>query len=138
LEEYKMLLAVAENFKKYTLEALPTLLEKIAYISSLQNENGSYTHWGLSRIFGEQKAQKAIQSAHSQLVLDALRSPIRSLCRQYEIALEETKHPDLLNPESLELKAPATGDELLSAHLRLVEESLAVVADRKAAPPKAA
>ena len=128
---------VAEDFKKYTLRSLPTLLERLAYVSSLQSEEGRYVHWGLSRIFGDQRAQKAIRAAHSELALETLRAPIRTLYQDYRTAAEHTQHPDLLKPEALNLSAPASGDELLSAHLRLVQESLVTVADQTAIQPAA-
>lgn len=133
-----MFLKVAEDFKKYTLEALPTLVEKLAYVSSLQNEDGRYAHWGLSRLFGDQRAQKAIRTVHSELALEVLRAPVRDLCHEYCVAAEETEHPELLNPQSMQLKAPATDDELLSAHLRLIQKSLVAVAARTLASQSAA
>lgn len=123
-----MLLKVVEDFKKYTLQALPTMVEKLAYISSLQNEQGRYNHWGLSRIFGDNRAQNAIKTAHSELALQLIRAPIRNLYSEYQSAVEQSRQADLLQPESFVLRAPANDDELLSAHLRLVQESLVAVA----------
>lgn len=133
-----MLLKVVEDFKKYTLQALPTILEKLAYISSLQNEEGRYIHWGLSRIFGDLKAQKAIRAVHSDLAVELLRIPLRNLYGEYRAAAEQTVRPELLKPESFALKAPVSDDELLSAHLRLVQKSLVAVAGRTIANQPAA
>src|SRR5690242_3142287 len=41
-----MPLSAAEDFKRRSLGALPTLLERLAYICSL-HADGSYAHWGL-------------------------------------------------------------------------------------------
>lgn len=134
-----MLLKVVEDFKKYTLQALPTLVEKLAYISSLQNEeDGRYIHWGLSRIFGDQKAQKAIRTVHAELALEALHLPIRNLYQEYRVATEQSIQPELLKPESLRFKAAANDDELLSAHLRVVQKSLVAVAAQATASQVAA
>lgn len=133
-----MLLKVADDFKKYTLQALPTLIEKLAYISSLQSEDGRYTHWGLSRIFGDHKAQKAIRTVHSELALEALRLPLRSFYQEYRTAAEHTVQPQLLEPESLRFNAPASDDELLSAHLQVVQKSLVAVAAQAIASQPAA
>lgn len=126
-----MLLKVAEDFRKYTLQAFPTLVEKLAYISSLQNQQGGYTHWGLSRIFGDHRAQKAIRTVHSELALEVLRRPISAL-------YQELQQPERLNSEFLRLKAPSSHDELLSAHLQLVQESLVAVAAQTTASQPAA
>lgn len=127
-----MFFNVAEDFKKRTLTALPTLLEKLAYISSLQSSQGRYIHWGLTRSFGDYKAQKGISAIHSELALKLIRLPIRGLYRDYRNAAEKTEHPDLLKPEALSLKAPSNGDELLSSHLRLIQHSLVAVAEQQA------
>lgn len=121
-----------EDFKKYTLRSMPTLVEKLAYVSSLQREEGRYVHWGLSRIFGDQRAQKAIRAVHSELALEMARAPIRTLYQEYRTSAKHTQYPELLKPEAFTLKAPASDDELLSAHLRLVQESLAAVAGQTA------
>ena len=133
-----MLLRVDDDFKKYTLDALPTLVEKVAYISSLLNGEGRYAHWGLSRIFGEQRAQKAIRTVHSDLALELARLPIRSLYGEYSVAAERSPRPELLKPESFALKAPISDDELLSAHLQLVQQSLLAVAAQTIANQPAA
>jgi len=132
-----MLCNVAEDFKKYTLTALPTLLEKLIYISSLQS-GGRYQHWGLTRTFGESRAQKGIGSVHSELATQLIRIPLRNIYREYCEAAETKVHSQLLNPESLTLKAPSNGDELLSSHLRLIQHSLAAVAGRSHSSHQAA
>ena len=131
-----MLFNVAEDFKRYTLNALPTLLEKMAYISSLQNTEGRYRHWGLSRLFGDHRAQKGIGSVHSELAMNLIRVPIRSIYREYSD--QRGEHPEFLEPESLSLKAPASGDELLSVHLQLIQGSLVAVAAHESASHSAA
>lgn len=124
-ETDEMFLKIAEDFKNYTLQALPTLVEKLAYISALQNQDGSYTHWGLSRSFGDQKTQKAIRAAHSELLLELLRRPINSL--HAELSSVRDSQPEGLKSGLMKLSAPSTHDALLSVHLRLVHESLVAV-----------
>jgi hypothetical protein len=133
-----MFFNVAEDFKRNTLKVLPTLLEKVAYISSLQGEDGRYMHWGLSRIFGDLKAQQGIGSVHSDLAMQLIRIPVRNLYGDYAKAAEEGKHPQLLDAEHFSLRAPANGDELLSAHLQLVRDSLVAVAAQESTSQQAA
>ena len=133
-----MLFNVAEDFKRYTLKALPTLLEKLAYISSLQSSEGGYKHWGLSRVFGDHKAQKGIASVHSELAMNLIRIPIRRIYKEYHIAAQRAEHPELLHPDSLTLKAPSNGDELLSVHLQLIRGSLVAVAAHEPSTHQAA
>ncbi len=119
-----------DDFKKNTLRALPTLVEKLAYICSLQTKDGTYKHWGLSRVFGEKKAHQALEALHAEFATELTHLPIREIYEEYERASRQSANPQLLNPESLELKAPANDDELLSAHLQLIQHSIASVAER--------
>src|SRR5258707_892425 len=63
-----MTISAAEDFKKRSLGALPTLLERLAYICSL-HADGSYAHWGLTRAFGNRLAQEAILKVHSDMAV---------------------------------------------------------------------
>ena len=123
-----MISNATDDFKNHTLRALPTLVEKLAYICSLQTETGDYRHWGLSRVYGEKRAHQAIESIHAEMAEELVRIPIREIYEEYQQAVEKPAQPVLLRPESLVLKPPTNDDELLSAHLQLIQESLAAVA----------
>ncbi len=123
-----MILNATDDFKKRTLSALPTLLEKLAYICSLQTDSGDYTHWGMNRTFGRESACQAIQSAHSEMACALISVPIQSIYDQFLVAAEKPENSQLLNPESFVLKSPSNDDELLSAHLRLIQNSVASLA----------
>ena len=123
-----MISSATEDFKKHTLRALPTLVEKLAYICSLQTETGEYRHWGLIRVYGEKRAHQALEGIHAEMAQELVRIPIRDIYQEYQHAVEQPAQPALLRPETLTLKPPANDDELLSAHLQLIQESLAAVA----------
>ena len=108
---------------------LPTLVEKLAYICSLQTDEGDYRHWGLSRVYGPKRAHQAIESIHAEMAEQLVRIPIREIYQEYQHAVEKPVTPELLRPESLVLKAPTNDDELLSAHLQLIQASLVAVAE---------
>lgn len=126
-----MNLSAIEDFKKRSLHALPTLLERLAYICSLQNEDGQYEHWGLTRAFGHRLAQDAVLRAHTETSMELIRVPLRELYEEYQQAVSRQEGRQVINPESLVLKSPVSGDELLSAHLRLLQDSVAAVAHRE-------
>ena len=42
-------------------------------------KDGEYKHWGLSRVYGDLPAKKAIAQTHRQLVSQVLATPIKSL-----------------------------------------------------------
>lgn len=53
------------------------IVGKIEYVASLrQAGSGSYSHWGLTRAYGEQAAQQALAEAHRLLFLKLLRTPL--------------------------------------------------------------
>lgn len=125
-----------EDFKERSLGALPTLLERLAYICSLETEAGAYDHWGLKRVFGSRSAQDAILKAHTETAMELIRVPLRDIYREYQEAVARPEGPQVLDPESLVLKAPLNGDELLSAHLDLVQSSIAAVSRQERTNPR--
>lgn len=125
-----------EDFKQRTLAALPTLLEKLAYLCSLQTPEGTYRHWGMTRTFGYEPAQQALYTAHLDTSRELVRSSLREICRDYEQSWQRSQTPA---PESLLLDAPVSAAEpLLSAHLRLLQDSVQAVALQERSGPQAA
>ncbi len=122
-----MIFKAAEDFKKRTLGALPTLVEKVAYICSLQTGSGGYVHWGFTRAFGNRPTQEAIYAAHMETSANLIQVPVREIYQEYQEAVVRSQS-DFLDPNSFVLKAPVNGDGLLSAHLHLVQESVVALA----------
>jgi hypothetical protein len=120
-----MIRKAKDDFQGRTLAALPTLLEKLAYICSLQTAEGKYEHWGLTRVFGEGPAQEAIGAAHAETAAELTRLPVREIYRELLNAMENPMNAETLKPDSFVLKAPVKDDGLLSAHLQLIQNSLA-------------
>jgi hypothetical protein len=113
-----------DDFKNRTLRALASLLERLAYVCSLRNPDGTYAHWGLQQSLGEARANATIRGIHADLAAEATRTSIRELSRQYESSNIPQRGP-------LTLNAPFSGDELLSDHLRLIQDSVTAVADSR-------
>ena len=128
-----MIFKAKEDFKARTLSALPTLLEKLAYICTLQTPAGDYRHWGMSRVFGEAEAQDAIAAAHLDAATDLIRVPIREIYTEFVDSVNAPLNSTSFTPETLVLRAPANDDGLLAAHLRLIQDSVAALVqqDRK-------
>lgn len=69
-----------EDLLGTTLAGVAGVLGKIEYVASLRDSAaGAYSHWGLSRAYGEQAAQQAFAEAHRLLFLRLLRTPLRTL-----------------------------------------------------------
>jgi hypothetical protein len=126
-----MIFRAQESFKKRTLSPLPTLLERLAYICSLQLSDGQYRHWGLARAYGERAAHDAIRTTHRELAASMTQSPLREIYLEYEQAVGRKDGPEVLRPESFVLNAPANDDALLSAHLRFLQDSVKALAHQE-------
>jgi hypothetical protein len=133
-----MLLKATEDFKQRSLGVLPTLLERLAYICSLQTLEGEYRHWGMARTHGPRMAQHAILTAHVETAMELVQSPIREIYEEYQQAVCRVNGPEVLGPESLILKAPVSDDGLLSAHLRLLQNSVQALAHQERTTPQVA
>lgn len=133
-----MILKATDDFRQRSLGVLPTLLEKLAYICSLQTTNGEYRHWGLSRTYGDREAQQAICVTHIETATELIQSPIREIYQEYQQARKRADGPEVFDAESLVLTAPSTGDGLLSAHLHLLQDSIQALAlQERTTPPGA-
>jgi hypothetical protein len=73
------LLSAYEDFVSRTLASLPGSLARLVYVGSLRNRSGDYSHWGMSRTFGQGSTSEAIAQAHSETWLEVLRTPIPAL-----------------------------------------------------------
>ena len=71
--------SVREDLQTRTLSAIAGLLGKLLYLAGLRRQDGSYSHWGLSRIHGEESAQRALGEAHKSALSTVLRTPISQL-----------------------------------------------------------
>ena len=129
-----MILKAAEDFRKRTLSALPSLVEKVAYICSLQSGSGGYMHWGFTRAYGNRPTQEAIYAAHMETALALSHTPVREIYQEYQAAVARCGSvADILEPDSFVLKAPVNGDAILSAHLHLLQDSVVALARQERA-----
>ncbi len=79
------LLSALDDLLSRTLAAIPGLLVRLEYLSSLKLD-GRYGHWGLSRVHGERAAQQAMVDAHKMLVGEVLQTRLELLVEDSEAA----------------------------------------------------
>jgi hypothetical protein len=68
-----------QDLRETTLAAISGLLAKLAYLASLRRREGGYMHWGMSLLHGDEAADRAIKTAHTEVLSSVLRTPISQL-----------------------------------------------------------
>ena len=68
-----------QDVKETTLRAVSGLLGKLAYLASLRHGNRRYEHWGMEAVHGAESSEKAIRTAHAEVVASVLRAPLSTL-----------------------------------------------------------
>ena len=79
------LISAVDDIVVTTLAFIPGLLGRLEYLSGLKGENG-YSHWGLTRVHGERAAQEALTDVHESLLSEVLRTPLRKLTEDLQLA----------------------------------------------------
>ena len=87
--------SVKEDLKVRTLRAISGLLGQLGYLASLRQEDGSYSHWGLSRVHGEAAAQEALAEAHQGVVTKILRAPLCRLLNDVQDSCADRKQEQI-------------------------------------------
>jgi hypothetical protein len=68
-----------QDVKETTLAAVHGLLGKLAYLASLRRMRGRYVHWGIEAVYGPESSERALKTAHAEVVAGILRTPLASL-----------------------------------------------------------
>jgi hypothetical protein len=80
-----------QDLRETTLAAVSGLLAKLAYLGSLRRREGGYLHWGMSLVHGEEAAERALKSAHTEVLSNVLRTPIPALVEDLR---ESSRHSE--------------------------------------------
>jgi hypothetical protein len=68
-----------QDVKEITLAAVSGLLGKLAYLASLRRAQGRYEHWGMQAVHGPESSERALKTAHAEVVTGVLRLPLAHL-----------------------------------------------------------
>jgi len=68
-----------QDVKQTTLAAVSGLLGKLAYLASLRRAEGRYEHWGMQAVYGPESSERALKTAHGEIVAGVLRMPLARL-----------------------------------------------------------
>jgi hypothetical protein len=132
-----------EDLVETTLAGVAGLLGKIAYLAGLRGPGQcGYSHWGLSRIYGEEGTQQAFSEAHRSLFLQLLRTPLRTLREDVAVSSAASQISPREFVEDLQPRLPALLPQDLGGgsarHFSSVLRALSSLASqRKDSPPGA-
>lgn len=137
------LLSAFEDLLNRTLAAIPGLLGRLEYVSSLKVD-GHYGHWGLTRVYGERAAQRAMADAHKLVLGEVLQTPLELLVEDSEAACaaqgrETPTYLDELRNRRTDLLPEGSSGPATTRHLSSVLGALSALtkAQRSATPPTA-
>jgi hypothetical protein len=138
-----VLISAYEDLLTRTLAAIPGLLGRLEYLSSLKVD-GRYGHWGLSRIHGERSAQRALSDAHKMLLGEVLQTPLEMLVGDSETAClaqgrEAVTYLQELRNRRHNLLPDGASGAASTRHFSSVLSALSALtrAQRRATPPDA-
>ncbi len=77
-----------EDLSLTTLEAISGCLRKLEYLAGLRVREGHYSHWGFTKVHGDNPAKKALTLAHRAAVSEVLSTPLRVLLEDVERSSE--------------------------------------------------
>jgi len=84
-----------QDVRETTLAAVSGLLGKLAYLASLRRA-GRYEHWGMDSVHGPESSERALKTAHNEIVAGVLRAPLASL----EDDLQESSRDSGVAPQA--------------------------------------
>lgn len=88
------LLSALQDIQRTTLKAITGSLRRLEYLAQLRDGRGGYSHWGLTRVHGEERAETALAECHRSELSKVLRTPIRTLEVDAEESSREAGMPD--------------------------------------------
>jgi hypothetical protein len=78
-----------QDVRETTLAAVSGLMGKLAYLASLRKSPGGYQHWGMALVHGPESSERALRTAHAEVVGKVLREPIGSLVEDLQASSQE-------------------------------------------------
>jgi hypothetical protein len=113
-----------QDLRETTLAAISGLLARLAYLASLRRREGGYHHWGMSLVHGEESSDRALKSAHGEVLSSVLRTPISALVEDLRESSQDSKKTAEAYVEGMREQfdelLPSPQDAVSASHLNSV------------------
>ena len=114
-----------QDLKETTLSAIAGTLARLAYLGSLRRSHGRYQHWGMEIVHGQESSERALRTAHAEVVGNILRTPLEALERDLQessqgIGVGAQEFADQMQGRLEELVPEGREDSPSSSHLSSV------------------
>lgn len=120
-----------EDFEANTLGAVPGLLGRLSYVGRLHDGNGTYEHWGLARVYGDDAAKRAIGASHRVLLSEVLKKPLAVLLNDVLASCSSEHMTEGEFLASLTQSPPKPLSRAALAHLRSVLSALSALVESR-------
>ena len=136
--DFMALFSVQQDLRDKSLKAVSGGLSRLQYLADLRDRgSATYSHWGLSRVYGAEAASQALAQEHRQLIATLLASPLAGLLEDLEQCSQAAgtdpaaflKGLRVRETASLLPPNPSAGSE---SHLNLVLAALSALLDSPA------
>jgi hypothetical protein len=120
-----------EDFEANTLGAVPGLLSKLSYVGRLHDGNGTYDHWGLAKVYGDDAAQCAIRASHRVLLSEVLKKPLAVLLKDVPASCSNEQLTEREFLATLAQSSPKPLSPAARAHLGSVLSALSALVESR-------
>ena len=120
-----------EDFEANTLGAVAGLLGRLYYVGGLHDGNGTYDHWGLARVYGDDAAQSAIRASHRVLLYEVLKKPLAVLLKDVPASCANEPLTEREFLAALTQSPPKPLSPAALAHLRSVLSALSALVESR-------
>jgi hypothetical protein len=120
-----------EDFEANTLRAVPGLLARLSYVGSLHEGDGTYYHWGLAKVYGDDAAQKAMRSSHRIVLSEILKKPLAVLLKDVQTSCSSEHLTEKEFLATLAQCSPKPLSPAVRAHLGSVLNALSMLVENR-------
>jgi hypothetical protein len=120
-----------EDFEANTLGAVRGLLGRLSYVGRLHDGDGTYDHWGLAKVYGDDAAQRAIRASHRVLLSEVLKKPLAALLSDVVTSCSNEHLTEGEFLVSLTNSSPKPLSPAALAHLRSVLSALSALVESR-------